>query len=35
VFLSTPQPRRVAYQQLDIWLDDYLGAASNVTTGNG
>jgi alpha-beta hydrolase superfamily lysophospholipase len=35
VFLSMPQPRRVAYQQLDIWLDDYLGAASNVTTGNG
>ena len=35
VFLSMPQPRQVAYQQLDIWLDDYLGAASNVTTRNG
>jgi len=35
VFLSMPQPRQVAYQQLDTWLDDYLGAASNVTTGNG
>jgi alpha-beta hydrolase superfamily lysophospholipase len=35
VFLSMPQPRQVAYQQLDTWLDDYLGAASNVTTRNG
>jgi alpha-beta hydrolase superfamily lysophospholipase len=35
VFLSMPQPRRVAYQQLDTWLDDYLGAASNVTPRNG
>jgi alpha-beta hydrolase superfamily lysophospholipase len=35
VFLSMPQPRQVAYRQLDIWLDDYLGAASNVSTGNG
>jgi alpha-beta hydrolase superfamily lysophospholipase len=35
VFLSMPQPRQVAYQQLDIWLDDYLGAASNVTTESG
>lgn len=24
VFLSLPQPRRVAYRQLDVWLDDYL-----------
>ena len=35
VFLSMPQPRQVAYQQLDIWLDDYLGADSNATTRNG
>jgi alpha-beta hydrolase superfamily lysophospholipase len=35
VFLSMPQPRRVAYQQLDSWLDDYLGAASNVASQNG
>jgi len=35
VFLSMPQPRRVAYQQLDTWLDDYLGAASNVASQNG
>jgi alpha-beta hydrolase superfamily lysophospholipase len=35
VFLSMPQPRQVAYRQLDSWLDDYLGAASNVSTGNG
>lgn len=34
VFLSMPQPRQVAYQQLDTWLDDYLGAASNVTPRN-
>ena len=35
VFLSMPQPRQVAYQQLDTWLDDYLGAASDVTSQNG
>jgi alpha-beta hydrolase superfamily lysophospholipase len=35
VFLSMPQPRQAAYQQLDTWLDDYLGAASNATTLNG
>jgi alpha-beta hydrolase superfamily lysophospholipase len=35
VFLSMPQPRQAAYQQLDIWLDDYLGADSNATTRNG
>ncbi len=34
VFLSMPQPRQVAYQHLDTWLDAHLGAASNVTTGN-
>ena len=26
VFLSRPEPRRVAYQQLDLWLDHYLSA---------
>ena len=35
VFLSMPQPRRVAYQQLDTWLDDNLGAPSNVASQNG
>jgi alpha-beta hydrolase superfamily lysophospholipase len=35
VFLSMARPRQVAYQQLDTWLDDYLGAASNVATQNG
>ncbi len=35
VFLSMPQPRKVAYQQLDTWLDDYLGAASDVVSRNG
>ena len=35
VFLSMPQPRKVAYQQLDTWLDDYLGAASDVASHNG
>jgi alpha-beta hydrolase superfamily lysophospholipase len=25
VFLSMPQPRKAAYQQLDAWLDWYLG----------
>jgi alpha-beta hydrolase superfamily lysophospholipase len=28
VFLSAPQPRKVAYRQLDLWLDGYLGADS-------
>lgn len=28
VFLSLPQPRQIAYQQLNIWLDGYLRAAS-------
>jgi len=35
VFLSMPQPREVAYQQLDTWLDDYLGATSGVKPRNG
>ena len=35
VFLSMSEPRRVAYQQLDTWLDDYLGATSNVASQNG
>jgi alpha-beta hydrolase superfamily lysophospholipase len=35
VFLSMPQPRQAAYQRLDSWLDDYLGAASNVASRNG
>ncbi|QUR66980.1 alpha/beta hydrolase [Mycobacterium spongiae] len=24
VFLSLPEPRQIAYRQLDLWLDDYL-----------
>jgi alpha-beta hydrolase superfamily lysophospholipase len=35
VFLSMPRPRKVAYQQLDTWLDDYLGAASDIASHNG
>jgi alpha-beta hydrolase superfamily lysophospholipase len=35
VFLSMPQPRQVAYQQLDAWLNDYLGAATSVESRNG
>ncbi|WIM88315.1 alpha/beta hydrolase [Candidatus Mycobacterium wuenschmannii] len=35
VFLSMPQPREVAYRHLDTWLDDYLGAASDVASQNG
>jgi alpha-beta hydrolase superfamily lysophospholipase len=35
VFLSMPQPRQLAYQRLDTWLDDYLGAATNVASQNG
>ncbi|MBV8788917.1 MAG: alpha/beta hydrolase [Mycobacterium sp.] len=27
VFLSLPQPRQIAYQQLNLWLDGYLSAA--------
>ncbi|MCV7441919.1 alpha/beta hydrolase [Mycobacterium paraense] len=26
VFLSLPEPRRLAYRELDVWLDDYLGS---------
>lgn len=32
VFLSMAAPRQMAYQQLDTWLDDYLGAAADVTS---
>ena len=35
VFLSMPQPRHVAYQLLDTWLDWYLGAGADVTMRNG
>jgi alpha-beta hydrolase superfamily lysophospholipase len=35
VFLSMPQPRQVAYQALDTWLNDYLGATSGVASHNG
>jgi alpha-beta hydrolase superfamily lysophospholipase len=35
VFLSMPQPRQVAYQELDAWLSDYLGAATNAASRNG
>ena len=35
VFLSLPQPRQFAYQQLDTWLDDYLGAASDTASHRG
>lgn len=30
VFLSLPQPRRLAYRQLDLWLDDYLSPDSSL-----
>lgn len=32
VFLSMPEPRQAAYRQLDIWLDDYLGATRPVAS---
>jgi alpha-beta hydrolase superfamily lysophospholipase len=32
VFLSLPQPRRLAYRYLDHWLDDYLKAADSTET---
>jgi alpha-beta hydrolase superfamily lysophospholipase len=35
VFLSMPQPRHVAYQRLNSWLNDYLGAAAGVASQNG
>ncbi|WP_085162899.1 alpha/beta hydrolase, partial [Mycobacterium lacus] len=30
VFLSLPQPRQVAYQQLDLWLDHYLNTRNDT-----
>jgi hypothetical protein len=30
-----PEPRKVAYEQLDTWLEDYLGAAFDITTETG
>jgi alpha-beta hydrolase superfamily lysophospholipase len=30
VFLSLPQPRQIAYRQLDRWLDDYLKTCDNT-----
>lgn len=30
VFLSLPQPRRLAYHQLDLWLDEYLKLSDNT-----
>ncbi len=30
VFLSLPQPRGLAYRQLDLWLDDYLETRHNT-----
>jgi alpha-beta hydrolase superfamily lysophospholipase len=38
VFLSLPEPRQVAYQQLDLWLDRYLDANNtdpSTTSGKG
>jgi alpha-beta hydrolase superfamily lysophospholipase len=35
VFLSMPAPRQMAYLQLDVWLDDYLGATQPVPSPNG
>ncbi|MBV8860473.1 MAG: alpha/beta hydrolase, partial [Mycobacterium sp.] len=35
VFLSMPQPRQVAYQLLDTWLDWYLRAAADASLRNG
>lgn len=32
VFLSLPEPRRLAYRYLDQWLDDYLKAADDTDT---
>jgi alpha-beta hydrolase superfamily lysophospholipase len=31
VFLSVTGPREIAYRQLDLWLDDYLGIAEEVS----
>jgi alpha-beta hydrolase superfamily lysophospholipase len=38
VFLSLPEPRQVAYQQLDLWLDRYLdtnNTDASTTSGKG
>ncbi|MCV7092962.1 alpha/beta hydrolase [Mycobacterium interjectum] len=36
VFLSLPEPRRMAYRHLDAWLDDYLGSDnSQASTSSG
>jgi alpha-beta hydrolase superfamily lysophospholipase len=36
VFLSLPEPRQVAYQQLDLWLDRYLDTNNtNASTPSG
>jgi alpha-beta hydrolase superfamily lysophospholipase len=38
VFLSLPEPRQVAYQQLDVWLDRYLdtnNADASTPSGKG
>ena len=37
VFLSMPQPRRVAYRQLDVWLTNYIDTAADaaVSSQNG
>ncbi len=35
VFLSMPQPRRIAYRALDGWLDDYLKARENTGASSG
>lgn len=32
VFLSLPQPRRLAYRHLDHWLDDYLKSTDSADT---
>lgn len=32
VFLSLPQPRQIAYRQLDLWLDDYLSTLNDTDT---
>lgn len=35
VFLSLPQPRRVAYRHLDDWLDAHLSATAPATSAKG
>ncbi len=34
VFLSMPQPRQVAYRQLDVWLTDYIGSAADAAVSS-